>query len=130
MEIWFNRYGRFYMLYLFKKNRSKEMKSIIMNIDVPIGDNLYLRVDNLKYTPGTPGYISGRPEDCYEAENSEVDWDDKDTYLVYKIMKIIKNGDKKSQGFVEHVYKAPDKFSDHYYDDIQQIADDEYESNR
>lgn len=52
-----------------------------MNIQIEIGEGLYLKIKNVKYTSGSSGYTSGRPEDCYEAEPPEIDWHEKDVYL-------------------------------------------------
>ena len=44
----------------------------IPSIEIEIGDNLFLYIEDLQFTPFKKGYISGRPEDCYEDEGAEV----------------------------------------------------------
>jgi hypothetical protein len=61
------------------------MKSTtISRVEIEIGDNLYLRIDNVSFLPARPGYISGRPEDCYEDEPAVAEWKDEDCKLVIK----------------------------------------------
>jgi hypothetical protein len=45
-----------------------------MSVEIEIGENLYLQVYGEKLTAGSPGYTSGRPEDCYESEPAELEW--------------------------------------------------------
>ena len=77
-----------------------------MDIQIEIGEDLYLKIENAKFTPGKPGYISGRPEDCYEAEPPEIDWPEKDVYL--------KSG--------EYKFPCPDGFATLYYEQLLEEA--------
>jgi len=49
-------------------------------LEIEIGDNLFLRISDVTLTPGRPGRYSGAPEDCYEDEPPELDW--KYSYLI------------------------------------------------
>ena len=87
-----------------------------MNIQIEIGEGLYLKIKNVKYTSGSSGYTSGRPEDCYEAEPPEIDWKESDAFLILN----------------DVLFRAPEGFSELYYDLLLEkaieIARAEYES--
>lgn len=79
------------------------MKPItIPEIEIEIGENLYLQISDLTFTPFKPGYISGPPEDCYEDEPAECNWSDKNVKLF----------------FTDIEYDYPKDLADVYYDDI------------
>ena len=85
-----------------------------MNIKLEIGENLYLQIENIKFTPGKAGYISGRPEDCYEDEPPEIDWNDEDC-------KIIR---------LHSEFECPKYFSGTYYEEILEKCIEEYENEK
>jgi hypothetical protein len=90
------------------------MKPItIPEIEIEIGDNLYLQISDLTFTPFKKGYISGPPEDCYEDEGAEADWKDEDCQLL-----LIKNK-------INHYYDIDSNFVNEYYDQII-LACEEY----
>lgn len=77
-----------------------------MNIKIEIGEDLFLFIKYAKFTPGKAGYISGRPEDCYEAEPPELDWYEKDAFLEIE-------GNK---------FPCPDGMSNLYYESLLEKA--------
>lgn len=86
-----------------------------MNIDqleIEIGDNLFLRISDVTLTPGRPGRYSGAPEDCYEDEPPELDW--KSQCLV-KYSKY--RGEK-----VELTSTIDNNFTAEYYDELLDTA--------
>jgi len=46
----------------------------ISQVEIEIGDNLYLRISDVTLTAGRPARISGRPEDCYPEDPAEIEW--------------------------------------------------------
>ncbi len=86
-----------------------------MNIDqleIEIGDNLFLRISDVTLTPGRPGRYSGAPEDCYEDEPPELDW--KYSYLI----KYSKYNGKP----VELSSGLDDMVANEYYDELLDAA--------
>ena len=59
-------------------------KMIIPEVEIEIGENLYLQIKEVSFIPFKAGYISGRPEDCYEDEPAECNWKDDNCKLVIK----------------------------------------------
>jgi len=78
----------------------------IDNIEIGIGDNLYLRIDNIKYSPGTRGKFHGLPENWEEPEGPEIEFENHNCYLIHK-------KEKK-----ELAFPAPEYFADNYIEDI------------
>lgn len=64
-------------------------KCIIAEVEIKIGENLYLRITDVSFIPSSPAIISGRPEDCYEAEPAECDWKNENARLAKKKKKLI-----------------------------------------
>ena len=87
-----------------------------MDIQIEIGECLSLIVRNATFIQGRAGYISGRPENCYEAEPPEIDWKESDAFLMLN----------------DVLFRAPEGFSELYYDLLLEkaieIARAEYES--
>jgi len=103
-------------------------KCIIPFIEVEIGENLFIQIKDVSFIPGKPAYISGRPEDCYEAEPAECDWLNENAKLVYKEKKVdmtyteMMEYRKANRPFkykiIEHEFMVDDSFFYMYYDQI------------
>jgi hypothetical protein len=80
----------------------------ISQVEIEIGDNLFLRITDVTLTPGTPGKYSGDPYDCCQEEPTEIDW--KSSYLV----KYSKHNGRP----VEIACELADGFAEQYYDNL------------
>jgi hypothetical protein len=101
------------------------MKIIIPEVEFSIGENLYLRIENVSFLPATQGRYSGAPEDCYEAEPAECDWLEHNASLVLvkRVMKKmnyadIMTGKKPEYEIVRKDFPVDDTFVYEYYDQI------------
>ena len=96
------------------------MKYKIPQVEIEIGENLFLRIEDVSFEPFRPGYISGLPEDCYSAEPAEADWKTENAKLIVKKQKCIWNTVKLK---VDHkdeeiVFTCPLGLDQEYYFDI------------
>ena len=109
-------------------------KTTIDRVEIEIGDNLFIRIDNVSFIPSKAGYISGRPEDCYEDEPAECSWRDEDCKLIIKKktcitthMEMLK-GMKPQFKIMEFDYECDPALAAEYYDliieAIEQMGDD------
>jgi len=95
------------------------MKISIPEISIEIGENLYLKIVDVEYTPSRPAYTSGRPEDCYEGESSELEW--RASYLE-KSRAVLLNPAEALAGAVREYkftyveYKVEEEFANVHYD--------------
>lgn len=105
------------------------MKSTtIPRVEIEIGENLYLRIENVSFLPRQIGYIGGRPEDCYPDEPAECDWQAKNAKLIYKEKKCdmtyteMIEYRKANRPFkyktIEHEFTVDDNFFYLYYETI------------
>lgn len=92
----------------------------ISEIDIQIGEQLYFHIENIKYKPFIKGYISGRPEDCYEDEPSEVDFKDSDCKLMFKV----------SNNSTPEYFDCPQGLINCYFDFICEWVDEWYEEEK
>ena len=91
------------------------MKPIfISEVEIEIGDNLFLHINDLDFTPETPDYISGPPEDCYQGEGAGVDWKDENCTLIYRSKEY-------------SIMKCPEGLSGHYYEEILEASNIKFE---
>lgn len=101
------------------------MSSIIIpEVEIEIGDNLYLKIKEVSFIPKDTGYISGRPEDSREPQPAECDWKNENAQLVIRktvfvctervdemtIRKIYRQDEKE--------FPVDDSFVYEYYNDI------------
>jgi len=103
------------------------MKQVV-DVELEIGENLFLRIDNVSYVAGEPAYTSGLPEDCHDGSSAEVDWKSDDAKLVYKqsqidmtyaeMMEFRKMDKPFKYKIVEHEFPVPDDLAVLYYDQI------------
>lgn len=98
-------------------------------VEIEIGENLFLRIEYVDYTPEKEGRYSDIPERCYQGEPSEIDFDDDDVKLVVVRRKydpsiidepIVSKWKYKD---IETVLDAPKGFADLYMDQICDEAD-------
>lgn len=107
---------------------------LLEKVEIEIGDNLFLEVKDVLFNPGTDGYISGLPEDCYEATDPEIEWTGSEDTVsiihretIYKTRSnpndpLIKLGDK------EKSYKVSAYFANHYYEELLTEAEEQYKN--
>lgn len=106
------------------------MKITIPRIEIEIGWNLYLRIENVSFIPFKAGYISGRPEDCYEDEGADADWKDEDCKLIIKkkvcsnFGNIFKDGKVQFKD-VEYDFDCDPSLAVEYYDQIIEACEEE-----
>jgi hypothetical protein len=86
-----------------------------MSVEIEIGGNLYLRITGETLTPGSPGNYSGRPEDCYESEPSELEWSEQ------YIIKYFEIG--------EATYAIESAFAECYYDELLDQALEDFDDD-
>lgn len=97
-------------------------KIFIPEVEIEIGDNLYLRITELSFSPAIPGYISSRPEDCYEPVPACASWKDENCHLTKKSKKIkgpiFGEGGKMEFENVTLDFMCEPALSEEYYDQI------------
>ena len=97
-------------------------KTIIPEVTIEIGDNLYLQIKDVSFIPADPGRISSRPEDSYEPKPAECDWKNDNAKLVIKKFEYIMPTDglkRKVKKLVsEKEFSVDDSFIYEYYNDI------------
>lgn len=71
-----------------------------MNIRIEIGTNLYLEIENVRYTPAEPMVWRYKDGSGYPGCDAEITWDDEDCKLENHVTE----------------YQAPEGFADDYYD--------------
>lgn len=76
----------------------------IDQVEIEIGDNLFLRISDVTLTPGRPGRYSGAPEDCYPEDPAEIDWN---------ACRLVKYSGK-----IESLFQCDDLLSNEYYDEL------------
>jgi len=98
-------------------------KHTIPFIELELADNLYIQIKDVSFIPSRPAYISGRPEDCYEAEGAECDWLKENAKLVIKKREMKESlayyqREKKKVEMVtrEYEFEVVDSFFYEYYD--------------
>jgi len=104
-------------------------KIIIPEVEIEIGDNLYLRITDVSFLPAVKGYTSGMPEDCYPDEPAEIDWDNKNAQLVIKEFKFKPTMENSRMRFVDSVkekeFPVDDSFVYEYYEQIITAIEEE-----
>jgi len=112
-------------------------KMIIPEVEIEIGDNLYIQIKDVSFIPFKAGYISGRPEDCYPEEPAECDWKNENAKLVIKkqiltgwetendisVRKAITRTDEKE-------FDVDDSFVYEYYNQIISQVEEDLQSDR
>jgi hypothetical protein len=97
------------------------MKHIIPSVDINIGEDLFIRITDVSFIPAVRGCYSAAPEDCYEDEPAECDWNSKNAKLI-KTEKIFigMSQDKKTKKYEwkEKEFPVDDSFVYEYYDAI------------
>lgn len=73
-------------------------KMIIPEVEIEIGDNLYLQIKDVSFIPFKKGYISGDYEDCYPDDPAEADWKDENCRLVIRKKKMTNSHDFLNMG--------------------------------
>lgn len=105
------------------------MSSIIIpEVEIEIGENLYLQIKDVSFIPADPGRISSRPEDSYEPQPAQCDWKNENAKLVIKKFEWIENKDvftslilglnKLKKLVSEKEFPVDDSFVYEYYQDI------------
>ena len=97
---------------------------LVMTIDVPIGDDLFLRIKDLEYYPKVKGNKMLRPEDCTESVDEYAEYDEKNIELVFLSFK----GKMKSGKslYEEKIYDYPIGLADNYYEAIRDTAGEKF----
>ena len=95
-------------------------KTIIPEVEIEIGDNLYLQIKDVSFLPCRPAYISGLPEDSYPEEGAEADWKNENAQLVIKTFekKLDAIGRSYYKCISEKEFPVDDSFVYEYYDQI------------
>jgi len=110
-------------------------KMIIPEVEIELGDNLYLQIKDVSFIPFKKGVTDRLPWDCYEDEPAECDWVKENAKLIVKEKKIdmtyteMMNYRKEGRPFkyktIEHEFSVDDSFFYMYYDRIiEQIEED------
>jgi len=99
-------------------------------VELELADNLFIQIKDVSFIPGRPAYISGLPEDCYEAESAECDWLKENAKLVIRTKEIDmtyeelcnrlrdKENNPMKYKTIEHEFTVDDSFFYEYYDEI------------
>lgn len=102
-------------------------KCIIPEVEIGIGENIFIRITDVSFIPTRPAYISGRPEDCYEAEPAVCDWGKENAQLVIRkyeyvptdmFVRDILRREKVKRLVSEKEFPVDDSFVYEYYQDI------------
>jgi len=73
-------------------------KMIIPEVEIELGDNLYLQIKDVSFIPESKGVYNKLPEDCYPAEPAEASWKDENCRLVIKKKKMTNSLDFLNMG--------------------------------
>ena len=98
-------------------------KTIIPEIEIKIGDNLYIQIKDISFIPAKKGVYDALPENCYPDEPAEADWLKENAKLVIKKKKVtnfsqVLEGAKGITKEYEYEYIVEDDFFCEYYDQI------------
>lgn len=104
-------------------------KIIIPEVEIEIGENLYLRLREVTFFPGDSGKFSGAPEDCYPPTDPEIDWKDENAMLIIRKVKYIKKGDIVEKDVKEYDYPVEAHFTGEYYDLLLDRAEEVLNEN-
>lgn len=86
-------------------------------VEIPESDSMFcVEVDvDFHWSPGTPGYVSGPPEDCYPPEPDEVEIND---VTILSVTEIDEDGNETELALTEDVAKFwADKFEEEKSED-------------
>lgn len=103
-------------------------KITVPEVDIEIGENLYLRLKEVSYYPGSPAVMyykdgSGSPEDP-----AEIDW--KEQCLIirkvsYKnVYSEILNKNVMSKDINDYDFSIDDEFANNYYDELLEATEE------
>jgi len=59
-------------------------KMIIPEVEICIGENLYLQIKDVSFIPFKKGVTSALPENCYPDEPAQASWKDENCRLIIK----------------------------------------------
>jgi len=102
-------------------------KTIIPEVEIKIGNNLYIQIKDVSFIPADKGVYSIRLEDCYPPEPAECDWKNENAKLVIKKFEYVETdefakqilGINKAKKLVsEKEFPVDDGFVYEYYDQI------------
>jgi len=101
-------------------------KIIVPEVDVEIGENLFLRLKEVRYFPGDPGKTTGAYEDCYPPTDPEIDWKDENAcLLIRKVKYVTTDGGKSTAKKVdEYDFSIDPSFVCEYYDAILEATEE------
>jgi len=105
-------------------------KIIIPEVEIELGDNLYLRITDVSFLPAVKGYTSGMPEDCYKGEPAECDWKNENAKLIIKekiFIGMSKDNKTKKYEWKEKEFPVDDGFVYEYYEQIITAIEEEEE---
>lgn len=93
------------------------MKPILIEeIEIEIGYDLYLKINDIKFYPAFKGRFHGLPENWEEPEPAEFEYENKNCFIILE-----KNKKRLA-------YPAPDYFAYNYYESIIESCEYEVEA--
>ena len=105
----------------------------MQNIEIEIGEELFLRIEFATYRPATEGRVSDIPERCYEGECASLEFDDEDVKIV-RYLRVYSSNPKRTDDpnrwvhrEMEHVFKAPPYFASMYMTELYDKAKEKFE---
>jgi len=113
-------------------------KMIIPEVEIEIGDNLYLQIKDVSFVPFKKGVTSALPEDCYPDEPAECDWKNENAKLVIKkyeyvdrfIDRIPAKFSKIKKLASEKEFDVDDSFVYEYYEQIILQIEEDLQNDR
>lgn len=114
-------------------------KMLIPIVELELGDNLYIQIKDVSFTPFEEGCTSALPEACSPDDPAECSWKNENTHLIIKrkkidmtyteILEFRKLGKQFRYKTLELEYPVDDGFVYEFYDKIiDQIEEDLNES--
>jgi len=103
-------------------------KYIIPEVEIEIGDNLYLRITDVSFLPAVKGCRTCLPEDSLPDEPAECDWRNENAKLIIKEKIFIgmgKDNKTKKYEWKEKEFPVDDGFVYEYYEQIITAIEEE-----
>ena len=112
-------------------------KMIIPEVEIEIGENLYLQIKDVSFIPFKKGCTSALPEDSYEDEGADCDWLKENAKLVikkfeYKLAPYNNplTGKKTKRLISEKEFPVDDSFVYEYYEQIILQIEEDLQNDR